>query len=345
MAGTGLLSDSSSILPNLLMDPNSATARFAWGYARKRFVTEKWAWVEELPSSRWTADQVAKFGAFLDPGRKTWDWVKLHGDDAYSLYWKTALIYPIEDRSDLQYAVAQLLGHQRPFAALQAIHLVLHRMPDLPADLLFGTLEATLRPNADPRPQDVGFDIVEVLQNLQNRKPPVDRGRLAQLEWAFIEVLDGRRATAETLHTELANDPAFFAELFKSIFRSRTEIDAPKVEPSEQERRRAMSIYKLLHSWKQLPGFQSTTQTIDGEALWPGLRPPGICAANPDIWRFVILTSGRFSPARPTNLTEAGLASRFVTQSRPLTQATFLTGSSLGAQSAQCCHTTAHGRR
>jgi transcriptional regulator with XRE-family HTH domain len=267
LVDTNLVTDSSRILPSLLMDPDPGIAGFAWGYARKRFVKEGWDWVDGLPFNQWTADQVAKFGTLLDGEKRTWDWLKRHGDAAHDLYWKTAFIYPIKDPSDLQFAVPQLLTHGRPFAALQAIHLALHRIPDLPSDLLFQTLEATLRPNADQRPQDVGFDIVDLLQNLQNREPPVDQKRLGQLEWAFIEVLDGRRASAKTLHSLLANEPESFAGLFTLIFRPRTETEAPKTEPTEQERRRAMNAYRLLHSWTELPGFQAATKAVDGYAL------------------------------------------------------------------------------
>jgi transcriptional regulator with XRE-family HTH domain len=267
LANTNLVTDSHTIVPSLLMAPDSATQGVARGYVLTRFNKEGWAWVHSLSTDSWSPDELARFAALLSAEKATWDWLKGHSDAAHTVYWKTAFIYPIKDRLDLEYAVTQLLAHQRPFAALQALHLVLHCMPDLPADLLFQSLEATLKPNADQRPQNVGFDILDVLQNLQGRKPPVDQRRLAQLEWTFIELLDGRRASATTLHTQLANDPAFFAELFKLIFRPRTEIDAPRPEPSEQERRRALNIYRLLHSWEQLPGFESATQTVQSDSL------------------------------------------------------------------------------
>ena len=249
------------------MDPNQAVAQLAWGYARKRFVKQGWDSVHEFNIRGWSADEFAKFAMLLDTEKKTWDWLKSQGEDAYRIYWKNAFVYGIRDSSDLQYAVAQLLAHGRPFAALGALHLALNQMPDLPANLLLETLEATLKPIPDQQPQDVGFEIVDILQNLQARNPPVDQKRLAQLEWAFLEVLDGRPASAKTLHSLLANDPASFAGLFKLIFRSRTDADPPKTEPTEQERRRAMNAYRLLHSWTELPGLQQATRTVNGDAL------------------------------------------------------------------------------
>ncbi len=222
LVDTGLVTDASRILPSFLMDPDPGIAGFAWGYARKRFVKEGWSWVDRLTFDDWTPGQVAKFGAVLDDDERTWDWLKRKGDAAHDLYWKTAPIYRIADPADFQIAVPQLLSHGRPFTALQVIHLGLVRTPDLPSNLVFDTLDAIRRPNADQRPQDVGYEIVELLKNLQNREPPVDRGRLAEFEWQFLDVLDGNQASAKTLHSFLSQEPESFAGLFKLIFRPRT---------------------------------------------------------------------------------------------------------------------------
>jgi len=267
LVDTNLVTDSTRILPSLLMDSNPAIAGFAWGYARKRFVKEGWDWVDSLPFDLWTPDQVAKFATLLNEEKRTWDWIKRYGNAAHDLYWKTAPIYRIADPADFQIAVPQLLAQRRPFTALHAIQLALFRTPDLPIDLLFDTLDGILRPSDDPRPQDVGYQIVELLKNLQNRTPPVDQKRLAQLEWTYLELLDGREASAKTLHTILAQEPESFAGLFKLIFRPRTETDAPKPEPTEQESRRAINAYRLLHSWTELPGFQAASKTVDADVL------------------------------------------------------------------------------
>ena len=60
--------------------------------------------------------------------------------------------------ADFQIAVPQLLSHGRPFTALQVIHLGLVCTPDLPSNLVFDTLDAIRRPNADQRPQDAGYE-------------------------------------------------------------------------------------------------------------------------------------------------------------------------------------------
>lgn len=267
LANTGLVSDPTAILPALLVDPNPAIAGFARGYAGRCFEAQSWNWVEELRTDQWTAEQVARLATILPAARKSWDLLERHSDEAARIYWESAHAFWIKEPLELQYAISRLLAQHRPFAAVRALDMAQRGAEDLPDNLLLDTLEATLKPEVDKPSKDIGFSIIELLQNLQRREPPVDEKRLAQLEWAYIGLLDGDQASASTLHKALATDPGFFAELLRVIFRPRSEADGPHEEPTEQERNRAMNAYRLLHSWDKVPGFQEATQAVDGGAL------------------------------------------------------------------------------
>ena len=258
----------------------------------------------------WTPGQVAKFGAVLDDDERTWDWLKRKGDAAHDLYWKTAPIYRIADPADFQIAVPQLLSHGRPFTALQVIHLGLVRTPDLPSNLVFDTLDAIRRPNADQRPQDVGYEIVELLKNLQNQEPPVDRGRLAEFEWQFLDVLDGNQASAKTLHSFLSQEPESFAGLFKLIFRPKPETDA-----REQNLPNRKAVGRSTPTDFFIPGqnFQDLTQPAIPSmpsSSANGSTQRGSCAVNRGIWRFATRTLAKCSPTLRKNPMKPGLAPR-----------------------------------
>jgi len=60
-----------------------------------------------------------------------------------------------------------------------------------------------------------------------------------------------------TLENRLASDPGFFCELIQLIYRAK---DAEPEEPSEQRRNMATNAYRLLSSWRVVPGTRA-----DGE--------------------------------------------------------------------------------
>jgi len=63
----------------------------------------------------------------------------------------------------------------------------------------------------------------------------------------------------------LANDPAFFCEIIRTVFRSRRE-ERPVEEPTEQQQNIATNAYRLFSEWRTPPGSQ-TDGAYDGDAL------------------------------------------------------------------------------
>jgi len=57
------------------------------------------------------------------------------------------------------------------------------------------------------------------------------------------------------LESKLANDPEFFCEVLKLVFRSRKE-DKPEIELTNEFKGIATNAWHLLHKWKTLPGMQ-----------------------------------------------------------------------------------------
>ncbi len=254
-------------LPAKLVDTSRKISGFARGYAGRSFRKGDWNWVESLHVDQWSAEQLASLATVLPVARKTWLLLEQHSDEASRIYWGSVFLRGIEDPSDFQYAVSQLLAHRRPFAAVGALSMALHRKFDVPAELLLTTLEATLQQNVDTPPEDIGPSIVDLLHELQSREPPVEETRLARLEWAYIKVLDGFPASSRTLHRLLASEPRYFADLLGMIFSPRSEVDAPAEEPSAERRALAMNGYRVLTSWDQVPGVDANSQTVDGDVL------------------------------------------------------------------------------
>lgn len=86
----------------------------------------------------------------------------------------------------------------------------------------------------------------------------VGRQRVLLLEWQLFPVL-GFNANAPTLHTALAEDPSFFAELIGYVCqREHDDEDSPEDEIEEEQRRLiSQRAYDVLRTWRRCPGVTS----------------------------------------------------------------------------------------
>jgi hypothetical protein len=145
--------------------------------------------------------------------------------------------------------------------------MALHNKVGVRPELVMDTLDAASRSTDEKPGNDVGYDIHALFQHLQSNAVESDKARLAQLEWSYLELLNGHPASPVTLHDALSAEPKFFADILTLIFRPRDESPDNEETPTEEEKRRAMNAYKLLHSWENLPGFDPAANSVDEERL------------------------------------------------------------------------------
>ncbi|MCI5221056.1 MAG: hypothetical protein D3914_18140, partial [Candidatus Electrothrix sp. LOE2] len=102
------------------------------------------------------------------------------------------------------------------------------------------------------------YDATELIKILQENKQ-VSKDDLYKVEWAYLPILYGRSHHGEIrpklLENRLANEPDFFCEVVRVIYRSK-HIDIPDRKFSEQEKNIAENAWRLLHNWRTLPGMQ-----------------------------------------------------------------------------------------
>ena len=98
-----------------------------------------------------------------------------------------------------------------------------------------------------------GYHIVELIKFLQ-AEPSVNQDDLFRVEWAYVPLLDRHRgATPKLLESRLANDPEFFCEVIRLIYRSKRENQRSK-ETTEESKAIATNAWRLLHEWKNTSG-------------------------------------------------------------------------------------------
>lgn len=253
-----------ALLPSLVITQDKAMARFIEGFIVARFRVGSWEWVDKTLSVDWTSEQKGQFLAYLPFASDAWTRVaNILGADA-SAYWTRTNAWPYHADDSLSEAIEELLRNERPLAAMRSLTRLVHEKKPIQTDqairALFGApLSKEARGGID------GYDMVELIKQLQT-SPETDSARLQEVEWLYLGILEGyNEFQPKTLERRLAEDPAFFCELIRGMYRS-TKAEEPKEEPSAEQKFFAKRAFRLFHDWSLPPG-SARDGAIDEAAL------------------------------------------------------------------------------
>jgi hypothetical protein len=252
------------VLPALLGSETSALAQFAGGFVGSRFHGQGWPWVDQIDTSHWTPSQMGQLFAYLPFVPDTWERVArlLEGDE--SSYWSKTNANPYEAKNNLEVAIDRLVKYGRAHAAIQCLKRMRYDKQALDSQQAVRVLQAMMQSSEGTQTMDVRA-IVEVIRALQE-DPNTNPDDLLRIEWAFLPLLDRHHgAFPKLLERGLADDPVFFCEVIRIVFRS-TKEERPVEEPTEQQENIATNAYRLLSEWRTPPGSQ-TEGAYDGDAL------------------------------------------------------------------------------
>ncbi|MEH2182483.1 hypothetical protein [Nostoc sp.] len=251
-------------LPALLESETKSLAQFAAGFIWGKFRGDRWQWVDEIDTSHWTPSQIGQFLAFLPFVPDTWKRsARLLGEDE-SPYWLKTNANPYEVEAGLELAVNRLVQYDRPHEAIKCLERILHDKSPLNSQQAVTVLQAVLHSPENVRAMDV-HAIIEVIKALQD-DPKTNPDDLFKVEWAFLPLLNRHNdASPSLLEQRLSDDPDFFCEIIRTVFRSKKEEEPPE-EPTEKQKNIATNAYHLLQKWRMPPGSQKDG-TYNGEAL------------------------------------------------------------------------------
>ncbi len=242
------------LLPSFLTGGSPALAAFAKSYLQSRFWVDGWKWFDSIVGDDWTAEQKTSALLELPFSPDAWERAERWLGSEESEYWKAVRVNVLTE-SWAETAIQILLKHGRPDGALACLYGLLYQEKPLPAKSALQVLRA-LATKTEVR----GFDqhaFLEVLKRLQEL-PDIDEDKLCEIEWLFLPLLnpDLSEATPRTLERLLSRDAAFFCSTIRLIYRPEGEPakDESSSTPTEQERRVAQNAYRLLHSWRTVPG-------------------------------------------------------------------------------------------
>jgi hypothetical protein len=260
------LEDDKVVLPHLLEQKaeNESLFQFVGGYVRGKFYSKGWEWVDGIQMLDWTAVEKGQFLAFLPFDQATWERVKkLLGDDQ-SPYWSKTSANPYETKTGLDYAVDQLLRHGRPHAALGCLQKLAYDKQPIKNEQAVKVLMDAIKLPEKLNSMDV-YEIVELIKFLQE-DTDTNPDDLFQIEWGYLQLLDGHRGTTpKLLWQRLGEDPKFFCEVIQLVFRSK-KPEASEDEVTEERRKIATNAYHLLSEWRRPPG-QRDDGLYDGDAF------------------------------------------------------------------------------
>jgi len=252
------------VLPSLLEPKSRDLAGFARGFVLGRFDGRGWPWVDQLDISRWTPEEKGQLFAYLPFVPEAWERVSRLGQEDESAYWRRTTASPYHADKDLEVAVDRLLTHGRPHAAVRCFQRLCDKTESFDGQLAIRVLES-VRDSSDAAESLDPHAVIGIIKKLQN-DPSTDPDEFWRLEWAFLPLLNGYHgASPKTLEQHLAERPAFFCSIIRSMCPSRKE-ESSAGENAEQQEGVAERAYRLLWAWKTPPGSRKDG-TYDGDAL------------------------------------------------------------------------------
>jgi hypothetical protein len=243
-----------SFLPHFLNSPDNKRRALVGGFIWRRHQLKGWSWCDEIDKSNWTPEQIGQFLSCLPFEKEAWnrasEWLQMHDNE----YWSRTGANAYETDGDLTIAIQKLLMHGRPHAAITCLDRMRHAKQLIDTSHCVLALLAAVSPNESSYAMDV-YHVVELIKFLQTA-PSVSEDDLFKVEWAYVPLLDRYGGVApQHLESRLANDPEFFCEVIRLIYRSKKE-DQPLNEHTEESKAIATNAWRLLHEWKTPPGTQ-----------------------------------------------------------------------------------------
>ena len=251
----GIMADEAieqSLLPKFLDTADNKHKDLVRGFIWRRQENNGWQWCDNIDKSGWTPMQIGQFLAYLPFTKEAWDRVDQWPEENQEEYWSRTSAHPLPATGDLAIAVERLIEHGRPYLALSCL-----KQPTN-VDLCVRALRALPSSRESREPWYENHDshhIAKLIKFLQS-EPSVSQEDLLKIEWEQLPLLDQSKETGpKLLWGKLANDPEFFCEIIRLIYRSEKEKQ-PYKEPSPKAKVEAEKAFQLLDGWKTPPGTQ-----------------------------------------------------------------------------------------
>lgn len=266
--------DLDGVLFEWLGTEDTTKSSLAFAYFGSRFRARGWDYLAAFADPESPAATARLLRASFEPLEAAARADEL-GEEVAQFFWREFTYFGLGHDFDGAIEIARRLADIGRNAAALDLLALYSRHNDSPefAEAIADALEGLMgNPDGDP---DIGalreYDFDLLLRSLAKHRDHLGPERVVRLEWFFLPAL-GFDPDAPNLHRTLDEDPKFFVEMIKLIYRPSTagDEDEPR-QPTEADKRAAENAFRLLHSWNTCPG---TTEDglLDPSALSEWVR-------------------------------------------------------------------------
>lgn len=239
---------------------------------RKAFDNEEWIrdLVKKARSENWLNLKVVNCFIAFPSRMMVWDLLASFPQEVQDAYWNQCGFGGITRTPEVgiyEYYLKQMLRVKRYYKAIDVAALYSEKIP---SELIAGILKKAGTEKSEDKFNINSYQFEQLFEQLYKTDYP--KKEIAKLELLYIPILSsaGGRRSPKTLHSELANDPEFFAEIIRYIYRRKdgTQDEGEEILTQQQLERRGNLSWKLLHSLKTVPGSHTNEHgQVDYEKL------------------------------------------------------------------------------
>jgi len=230
----------------------------SYGFLRRKFDLIGWPEMIKLFESMQGLDlslaSMAHFFIPLPASQSIWDYLSQLSPVIQQSYWNHADANFYQLTAEEKDRGIRLLMQAERY--LDTLHIASLSAEDIPSSTLTAVLTNAATKKSAEGTSMKSYDIETIFEVLDSRGDisPTD---LAKLEWMYLSVLSGfgTRRNPKVLHKEMSENPEFFAEIIRAVYKPDPEKDTPNVA-DDLDKAKAHQAYLLLHSWHLLPGMQ-----------------------------------------------------------------------------------------
>ncbi|WP_201578058.1 hypothetical protein [Psychrobacter okhotskensis] len=240
----------SQLLPNFLDKADVKKWNLIVSYSYTKLRIYGWQWFDSLDKALWAKNEIAILLSIMPFEKDAWDRVNKILDNEENLYWENTNASTFDTEDDIEPAIKKLLEVKRSHVALQSIRSYLYRKREINMDLVCDVL-LELSTTENLQRNYTSYDVTEIIKVLQEN-PLTDQNKLFQVEWAYLSLLDNHSEVSPiTLENSLADDPDFFCQILRFIYRSEKTNEEDTSQVSQFV---ASNAYRLLSNWQTVPG-------------------------------------------------------------------------------------------
>lgn len=231
-----------------------------------------WQWSESVleiaRDEKWSEAAITRLLLALPSECLVWKKAASFGESIRREYWAKANFFPRNGSADeTLYAIAQMMGVGR---ACELVERLAGDLKGIPGSTIVQILEAAAgsdwpkEGNAAVMSQ---WGVAELLKALDADETIGDEA-VARLEWMYLPLLEHSQRTPIVLHRFMAANPQFFVQVLSAIFRAHSESGSAQNTPTDHEKAIASQAYRLLSSWKTVPGMTASGMESDALVNW-----------------------------------------------------------------------------